>query len=366
VSAADRLAWLRLIRSENVGPITARMLVERFGGPAQALERLPHLARRGGRKAGLRIAGREEAEAEIRATEAAGAKLLTLADAAYPPLLARIEDAPPVLAVKGFEHLLAKPAVAVVGARNASANGARLAQRLAADLGEAGFVVVSGLARGIDSAAHRGSLASGTVAVLAGGIDVVYPPENRPLYDDIAHRGAILAELTVGTQPQAGHFPRRNRLISGLSLGVVVIEAAIKSGSLITARFALEQGREVFAVPGSPLDPRAQGCNRLIRQGAMLVESAADIVAELKPLIAGSREAPDERRPPPPEIPGDAELAAGRELITNALGPEPVDVDELLRQCQIPAPIGLTVLLELELAGRLQRFPGGKVALLVD
>ncbi len=265
--------------------------------------------------------------------------------------------------------------IAVVGARNASANGRRLAHDLAAGLGAAGIVVVSGLARGIDAAAHTGALETGSVAVLAGGVDVVYPEENRGLYDALAEHGAVVAEMPLGTEPQARHFPRRNRIISGMALGVVVVEAAAKSGSLITARYALEQGREVFAVPGSPLDPRCRGCNDLLRNGATLTETAADIVSQLGPLLRGMRRCPPPSWPsgrahpaatplaPPPTPPrGTIDTDSGSELILEKLSPTPVAIDELVRQCQLSAASVATLLLELELAGRIERHPGNLVS----
>ena len=261
--------------------------------------------------------------------------------------------------------MLAGKAVAIVGARNASANGRRLARELAAGLGAADFVVVSGLARGIDAAAHAGALESGTIAVLAGGIDVVYPQENQELYDSIARQGLLVSEIALGTQPQASHFPRRNRLISGLSLGAVVVEAAPRSGSLITARQAADQGREVFAVPGSPLDPRARGCNGLIRQGATLVESADDVIESLAGMLKPPMAEPPERDfgPGKPPEPPESDLAACRAIMDDLLSPTPVPVDELIRECQFSPAVVQTVLLELELAGRIERHPGNRVAL---
>ncbi len=367
-ASAERVAMLRLIRSENVGPITVRQLLDRFGTAEAALAALPDLARRGGRRRPIKIASREEAERELAALKACGAEPLALTDKTYPRALAAIPDAPPVLAVLGHPHLLERRAVAVVGARNASANGRRLAERLAADLGQNGYLVVSGLARGIDTAAHRGALASGTGAVVAGGIDVVYPEENRALYEDIKESGVVLSEMPPGTEPQARHFPRRNRIISGLSLGVLVVEAAPRSGSLITARLGLEQNREIFAVPGSPLDPRARGCNHLIRQGATLVESVQDVLEVLESMIKTPLEEPDtpDFEPGTPRLPTESELEAGRENVLELLGPSPVMVDEVIRQCQLsPAVISL-VLLELELAGRLERHPGNRVALIAE
>ena len=341
-------------------------LLRRFGSAEGAIDALPLLSRP------VRPMGRREAEAELAAIERLGGRLLCWGEPLYPELLAAVEDAPPVLTVLGRPELLAAPIVAVVGARNASANGRRLGRELAAGLGEAGVVVASGMARGIDAAAHLGALDSGTVAVLAGGADIVYPEENRGLYDAMRERGAILAELPLGAEPQARHFPRRNRIISGLALGVVVVEAAAKSGSLITARYALEQGREVFAVPGSPLDPRCRGCNDLLRNGATLTETAADVIDQLGPRLQ-DREPPVRRQrlpagrkgplplvaPPPAPAGGDD----GLDLLLEYLSPTPVAVDELVRQCQMSAASVATLLLELELAGRIERHPGNLVSL---
>ncbi len=369
---AGRIAFLRLIRSENVGPITCRRLVAQFGGAAAALEALPELARKGGRRRPIRLCPRDEAERALDALEALGARVLTLADPDYPSALAAIDDPPPVLSVLGDPALPSRRSIAIVGARNASANGRRFAKRLAADLGRAGLVVTSGLARGIDTAAHEGSLDSGSVAVLAGGPDVVYPRENAALYQELRERGAVVSEMPAGLVPQARHFPRRNRLISGLSLGVLVVEAAPRSGSLITARLALEQGREVFAVPGSPLDPRARGCNHLIRQGAVLTESAEDVLEVLGGFLAERRIRPD---PPPgaaPEAPesgpeGAPDAASeARVIVKQLLGPSPVLLDEVARQAQLSAAMVNRVLLELELAGRVVRHPGNRVSLSMD
>jgi DNA processing protein len=348
------------------GPVTFYQLLNRFGSAADALAALPEIARRGGRSRALGIATKAEAEREMQATAAAGAALVACGEPAYPPALAQIEDAPPLIAMKGDRRPIGKNAVAVVGARNASANGRRFAREIAAALGGRGLTVVSGLARGIDAAAHEGSLATGTIAVLAGGIDTVYPEENRALQAQIAEHGILLAEMPVGTEPQARHFPRRNRIISGCALGTLVVEAADRSGSLITARFALEQGREVFAVPGSPLDARCRGTNRLIRQGATLVESADDILAELEAQLGGNL---SERRKPPfsaaqPAPDNESELSAARKKLLELLSPSPVAVDELVRQCQLSPAIVLTILLELELAGRIERQPGNTLTLL--
>jgi DNA processing protein len=290
--------------------------------------------------------------------------LIASCEPEFPRGLASVEPPPPIISVLGHTAQFAREMVAIVGARNASALGRKLAGQLARDLGNAGFVIASGLARGIDTAAHEATLASGTCAVVAGGIDIVYPPENEALYRQIREQGTIVTEMPIGQQAQARHFPRRNRLISGLSRGVVVVEAAEGSGSLITANYALEQNREVFAVPGSPLDPRAKGTNRLIREGATLTESADDVVAVLKPILGhGFREPggePDGANPDSGVL--EAEADRIRKIIEEALGPAPVDVDELIRLCRAPTAAVLTVLLELELAGRLARHSGNKVS----
>jgi len=365
---AERAAWLRLIRSENVGPITFRQLLRRYGAASAALNALPELARRGGRRRPVVIPSAAEVAAELEDVESLGAQAIALCEPDYPPNLRAVEDAPPLLLCIGHVHLLQKAAVAIVGARNASANGRRLAERIAAELASHGLVVVSGLARGIDAAAHGGALDGGTVAVMAGGIDVVYPEENTGLYREINQRGAIVGEMPPGTVPQARHFPRRNRLISGLALGTLVVEAAPRSGSLITARLALEQGREVMAVPGSPLDPRARGCNDLLLQGATLVESAADVIEAISGSLRSLVKEPEGADFPgaAPLAPVDEELEAVRESIVELLGPTPVAVDEVIRRCQVSAPLVQTVLLELELAGRAERHPGGRVALIAD
>jgi DNA processing protein len=349
-------------------------MLRRFGSARAALEALPRLARRGERAGTVTAATRAAGEAELAALDRFGARLLCWGEPLYPEALAQIEDAPPVLTVLGDPGLLGRPMVAVVGARNASANGRRLARELAAALGEAGLVVVSGLARGIDAAAHLGALAGGTAAVVAGGADIVYPEENRGLYDALRRQGAIVAELPLGSEPQARHFPRRNRIISGMALGVLVVEAAARSGSLITARYALEQGREVFAVPGSPLDPRCRGTNDLLRRGATLTETAEDVLTQLGPLvhnpplprprIAQPPFAEGQAAAPPAGLAGEpAADQAALDMLVERLGPTPVAVDELVRQCQLTASAVATLLLELELAGRVERHPGNLVSL---
>jgi DNA processing protein len=321
------------------------------------------LARRGGTIKPARIATREQAERELETARRFGVVLVALGEPEYPPRLRMIDDPPPLLATRGKIGMLLAPMVAMVGSLNASAAGAKFAERIARELGTAGFVVVSGLARGIDAAAHRASLASGTVAVLAGGHDHIYPPEHAGLLEDILLSGAAVSEMPVGWEPRGRDFPRRNRLISGLSLGVVVIEAARRSGSLITARMALEQGREVFAVPGSPLDPRAEGTNNLLKQGANLVTEAADVLNVLKPILGQPVDLPieePEARQPPDGEPEDSE----RNRIVALLGPTPVSIDDLVRLSQSSPGIVRMVLLELDIAGRLERHGGGLVSLL--
>lgn len=365
LSDQQRLDWLRLIRAENVGPRTFRALINEFGTAARALVRVSELARRGGRGE-LPIPSREEAEAEFKAAKRAGIRFVAIGEEEYPPLLREIDDAPPLLAVRGQPGVLTRPAVAVVGSRNASAAGNRFAAILARDLGEAGFVIVSGLARGIDTAGHRASLATGTVAVLAGGQDKIYPPEHGELVEEIVLDGAAVSEMPMGWEPRARDFPRRNRIIAGMSLGVVVVEAAERSGSLITARLALEAGREVFAVPGSPVDPRAAGTNRLLKQGATLVSSAEDVIEALTPIMgrpvppASIREPAREETAPEP-LPSDEAL---RTRIAGLLSPAPVSIDELARQAGAPAGAVQIILLEMELAGRLVRHGGSLVSLI--
>ena len=358
---AERLARLRLIRSENVGPITFRELMKYFASAAEALEALPSLSKRGGRK--IKVCSKSKAEEEIAQAEAGSARHLHMGEAGYPAALAAAEDAPPVLLVIGHAHLLDKPMVGIVGARNASTNGRRLAREIAAGVAAGGIVVASGMARGIDAAAHEGALDGGTVAVLAGGPDVVYPKENQALYESLVERGAVIAESPPGLTPQARHFPRRNRIISGLSLGVVVVEAAQRSGSLITARLANEQGREVMTVPGSPLDPRCRGTNDLIRKGATMVESAEDVLSVVKAMRGGALAEPSGGGFEGAEVGGESVPDDIRDRIIEALGPTPSPVDAIIRDLSLPPAIVLTVLLELELAGKLERQPGNMAAL---
>jgi DNA processing protein len=359
----QRLDWLRLIRSDNVGPRTFRALLNHCGGARAALDALPELARRGGAASPARICSREAAEREIAASQKLGIALIALGEPAYPTRLRMIDDAPPLIGVRGKASVLASNMMALVGSRNASAAGVKFAERIARELGDAGFTVVSGLARGIDAAAHRATAATGTVAVLAGGHDHIYPAEHEPLLQSILPNGAAITEMPLGWEPRARDFPRRNRLISGLSLGVVIVEAARRSGSLITARMALEQGREVFAVPGSPLDPRAEGTNSLLKQGATLVTEAADVLTVIRPILGQTIEHPAQE--PDGPLPGPAEPGSDeRARILGLLGPTPVSIDDLVRLSQSSPAIVRTVLLELELAGRLERHGGGLVSLI--
>jgi DNA processing protein len=376
----DAIQRLRLVRSEGVGPVTWRRLLDRYGTAAEALAALPRLARAGGKASPPVIPTAAEAEREINQTVKLGGRLIFTGDPEYPPLLAQLDDAPPVIAVFGDAALLTKPAIAIVGGRNASAAGLRLAETLAEELA-AHVTVVSGLARGIDGVAHTAAMRTGrTVAAIAGGFDMPYPAENINLQRLIAERGAVLTEAMPGTQAQARHFPRRNRLIAGLSLGVVVVEAARRSGSLITARIAQELGREVFAVPGSPLDPRARGGNDLIRQGAILTESAEDVLDNLTgfgALFPAGQSSPEldggeigdstscvSEDVDQLEAPSDPDQVRSR--VVALLGPTPTKVDDLLRRCQLSPAAVMAVLLELELAGRVETLPGNRFALLTE
>ena len=360
MASADRIARLRLIRSASIGPVTYAQLLARFGSAEAALDAIPGLAARGGGR-GPRLASAADVEREMAQIERLGARYLVLGEEGYPPLLAEAESAPPALMVKGDLSLLERQAVAIVGARNASAAACRFARGLAQALGDAGLVVVSGLARGIDSAAHDGALETGTAGVIAGGIDVIYPPENEERQRAVAECGLLIAEMPPGTEPRARHFPWRNRIIAGLATGTVVIEAAPKSGSLITARLAADYGREVMAVPGSPLDPRAQGCNLLIREGATLIQTAEDVLEAIRPgaIPSPRTPAPVRQAAAPIAEAGDAE----RNALAALLGPTPVPVDELIRQSGLAPALVPTILLELELGGRLERHAGGKVSL---
>ncbi|RVD68887.1 DNA-protecting protein DprA [Mesorhizobium sp. M4A.F.Ca.ET.029.04.2.1] len=364
LSDRQRLSWLRLIRTPNVGPASFRELINRFGSAEAALEMLPELMISGGASRILRTPTVAEAEAELDAARRAGGRFVGIGEADYPLLLKAMDNPPPLLAVKGEGAVFRLPAIAIVGARNASLAGVKMARMLAADLGRDGYAIVSGLARGIDTAAHQGSLSSGTIGVLAGGLDMPYPPENAALCNEIVERGgAVVSEMPFGWQPRAQDFPRRNRLVAGMALGLVVVEAAQRSGSLISARLAGEMGRLVFAVPGSPLDPRAAGSNGLLKDGATLVTEAADVSSAIAPLagarvsrIAPLAEPPDLSAMPPPR-------EDDRAGVLEALGPTPVAVDEVIRHTGLSAAQVSMVLLELDLAGRLERHAGGNVSL---
>ncbi len=390
----QRFDWLRLVRSENVGPRTFRALITNCGGARAALNALPDLARRGGAKRPIVVASTEEVEKELIAARKLGVRFVALGEPEYPPALQQIDSAPPILALRGRAEAMREAAVAIVGSRNASAAGLTFAERLARGLGQAGYVIVSGLARGIDQRAHLASLESSTVGVLAGGHGRPYPSEAVPLMERMVKSGAVVSEMPIEWEPRGRDFPRRNRIVSGLALGIVVIEAARGSGSLITARFALEQNRQVFAVPGSPLDPRAEGTNDLLKQGASICTGADDVLTALEPVrssdLAAMRESSGEPGEPlwgeqalygvdpestPRTRPGDEfddvsgapyrtgdEAQTARERIIALLGPSPITLDELARAAQASARAVRVALLELELAGRIE-YSGHRVAL---
>jgi DNA processing protein len=363
LSDKERIDWLRLIRSENVGARTFASLLRHFGSAGTALDALPALARRGGAARAIRVCARADAQREIDALDRLGVALVASCETGYPQRLAMIDDAPPLLAVRGNAAALARPIIAIVGSRNASAAGLKFAERIALELGQAGYVIASGLARGIDAAAHRATLRSGSIAVLAGGQDRIYPDEHVGLLEAVLADGAAISEMPLGWEPRARDFPRRNRIISGLSLGVVVIEAAKRSGSLITARFALEQGREVFAVPGSPIDPRTEGTNDLLKQGATFVTQASDVLAAVEPIL-GRLPEPVVREADEAELTTGGEADPGmRERLIELLGPTPVGIDDLVRLANSTPAIVRTILLELEFAGRIERHSGGLVSL---
>lgn len=353
LSRPERIAWARLARTPRIGPLTFHRLIARFRTASAALEALPRLSNAAPPPA-------DRIEAEIDGVEARGARLVASCEPDYPPLLAQLDAPPPLLAVRGDPAWLKRPTVAIVGAREGSAGALMFAERLAADLGGAGFTIVSGLARGVDAAAHRGGLNTGTAAVLAGGLDHPYPPQNLKLHAAICERGAVVAEAPLGAIARARDFPRRNSIISGLSRGVVVIEAALRSGSLITARAAADQGREVMAAPGSPLDPRARGSNALIKQGATLIEGAEDVIAALgdtltpaRPLSAGPLFKERDETPAPSGLP---------RKIAALLSPTPVHVNDLARLVDAPAGAVAAALTELEMNGQAASLPGGYAA----
>jgi DNA processing protein len=357
---AQRRDWLRLSRSENVGPATFRQLINRFGGAGAALEVLPELSRKGGLSRPLKICSEEVASRDLENAKQIGAEFVVPGETGYPPLLRHIDGAPPLLCIKGDATLADMDAVAIVGARNASAIARKFARQLAAEIGEAGYLIVSGLARGIDTAAHEAAPQGRTLAALAGGLDYIYPPENEVLQQSIGEKGLLVSEMVPGTVPKAEHFPRRNRIISGVSRAVIIVEAALRSGSLITARLAGEQGRDVFAVPGSPLDPRCEGANKLIKDGASLLTSASDVLTVLNETYVPAREQflePEMEGPGVPEMTDD-----DRKRVLSLLSPSPIDLDDLIRESGLPAAAVTAIILELELAGRAMRHAGGSVS----
>lgn len=369
IASADPIDVLRLIRSENVGPMTFFHLVKFCGSVSKAIEMAPQMSARGGRKKPITISARADAEKELKALKSHGAELLLYGAPNYPSLLLQIPDAPPVLFTLGNTHLLEQNAIGIVGARNASTNGIQFARKMARDLGTAKYVTVSGLARGIDAAVHSASITTGTIAVIAGGINTIYPPEHESLYQDIAAAGVIVSEMPFGAQPLARSFPARNRIIAGISRGMVVIEASLKSGSLISANYAADYHRDVFSVPGSPLDPRAQGTNKLIKEGAILTESAADVLEHYRYAQRANPMGESDSHDfvsATTTMPSENELHSIRAMVLEKLSPTPTMIDELIEQCNTPAQHVLAVLLELELAGKIERLTGGRVAQLIE
>ena len=365
LSDRQRINWLRLIRTENVGPATFRDLINRFGSAEIAIEMLPELMVSGGVSRVIRIPTVEQAEAELEAARKHGSRFIAIGEADYPQYLRRMDHPPPLVAVKGSPAVFLLPPIAIVGARNASLAGIKMARTLAADLGRDGYSIVSGLARGIDTAAHQGAIATGTVAVLAGGLDHPYPPENIELCNEIAERGgAVISEMPFGWEPRAKDFPRRNRIVAGLALGLVVVEAAQRSGSLISARLAGEMGRLVFAVPGSPLDPRAAGTTGLLKDGAILVTEARDVTEQIAPLTGQPLPPPVSLEEPPDFSVTPPPADDDRSRVIEALGPVPVGIDEIIGHTGLHPAQVFMILLELDLAGRLERHAGGSVSLL--
>ena len=366
LSPQEKIDWLRLARTELIGPKTFFETLKKYYNPTQALEALPDLLSKKYPKKNLKIPSIQDIQQELEQHDKLKADLIAFVEPEYPEILRHIADPPPVISVLGNRHLLQKHALAIVGARNASLNGKKFAEKLARELGDYGYQIISGLARGIDTSVHVGSLSSGTIAVLAGGIDHIYPYENTDLYYKIAEQGLIIAESPFGTIPQASFFPRRNRIISGLSLGVIIIEAAKQSGSLVTARFALEQGREVFAVPGSPMDPRSYGTNKLIREGATLIQNSDDVLSsvesfiKIQPPLQGQKENPYSQEISLLNNKNDEQT---HHILLNLLSSSPIGVDQIIRECHFSMSEVMLALLELELAGRIQRYPGGQVSL---
>lgn len=365
LSEKQKIAWLRLIRSENIGPATFRQLINHFGSAEKALDALPDLSRRGGSTRNLHITTLNEAERELEIAERFGARFVGIGEADYPPALKEIDAAPPLIAMRGDGRTATRPSIGIVGSRNASINGVKFAAMMARDCGREGYTIASGLARGIDAAAHRASLSTGTVAMLAGGLDRPYPPENFSLLDEIyANGGVTISEMPFGWEPRARDFPRRNRLIAGVSLGVIIVEAAQRSGSLITARLAGDFGRLVFAVPGSPLDTRCQGTNGLIKDGATLITEAKDVLDAISPLVAPDLPLFSHVSEPAQHRDISEPRDDDRSLVANALGPSPVEMDDIIRHTGLSASAIMLVLLELDIAGRIQRHAGGKISLI--
>ncbi len=365
----EKINWLRLIRSENIGPRTFHGLISLFGSATKALDNVGEMSVKGGRKTPIKLCSESSAVKELESCQKIGANILTSYENKYPYLLKQIKDFPPVITIFGNPDLFNKNIIGMVGARNASANGCKFAEEIARSLGKKGIVISSGLARGIDTAAHFGSLDTGTIAVVAGGIDKVYPPENAELLKKIIEKGAVIAEMPLGAIPKAQNFPRRNRIISGISLGTLVVEASLNSGSLITARMALEQDREVFAVPGSPYDPRCRGTNDLIKQGAHLVQSSDDVIAEIGNAIKDRNEASlfETKEYGFKVATGDVsrdKIDSAREAVIEKIGCSPTQIDDIVTQTGFPVHVVLTILLELELAGRLSRHSGNKVSII--
>ncbi|WP_427929016.1 DNA-processing protein DprA [Agrobacterium cavarae] len=366
----QKLSWLRLIRSDNIGPVTFRDLINHFGSAEAALDALPDLSRRGGAARSPRIATLAQAEREMETATRFGARFVGIGEPDYPPALREIDGAPPLIAMKGSSATVIRPSLGIVGSRNASINGAKFAAMLARQCGQAGYTIASGLARGIDAAAHAASLSTGTVAMLAGGLDKPYPPENFRLLDGIyTNGGATISEMPFGWEPRARDFPRRNRLIAGVSLGVLIVEAAERSGSLITARLAGDFGRLVFAVPGSPLDSRCHGTNRLIKDGATLVTEAADILDALSPMMEPRLDLQHVVREGTGDQPisqtGDRAGDKERAILAEALGPSPVETDDIIRHTGLPAATVYLLLLELDIAGKLNRHSGGRISMIM-
>lgn len=361
LSFTERRDWLRLIRTQNVGPVSFRDLINRYGDASTALDALPSLIR----KKPIHPPRPDQVEAEMDYAEQMGVRLICAVEPDYPKYLRALDPPPPVISVLGRLDVLHKPCVAIIGSRNASAIGQRFAGSLAAELGQAGYTIVSGLARGIDAAAHQGSLTTGTAAVLGGGVDHIYPRENTELHAHIVQNGAIVSESPMGYRATARDFPRRNRIISGLCRGVIVIEAAERSGTLITARYALEQNREVMAAPGSPLDPRTKGCNRLIRQGAHLIESAEDVIAVLETIRPLGLEEPTDLFTSAPfdAERAEADIARAKSQVQDLLSPTPTPRDDIIRASGLPLPVVTAALLEMELAGEVHVEPDGRVSL---